>query len=325
MSMVGAVVAAIALFPAQVGVAQQLPSVPPLPPTLNLPPAPSVEVPSAPSLPAPDVSAPDVPDVQAPQPPVSPPSAPKLPSTGAATDALPSIGSPSGQSSSSGSSPGGQASVPGQSPAGGRAGSTAKSSRGSAARRGASVAPPRSPGQQRLERVVRRRSACLPGLPSAQRRVVVMRSGFGPGGPRARPNVARMLNTGVRRVARLEQQAIEALGRDGPGGACSTAPSFVAIASGGLLDLLGLGEGLGEAKSGSGGSAGDAQAQVAGQSETAGGSKSSDSPTVQLPLGLPAASPAGLGALTVIVLLLLFFAAGVWRELLASRRTAQYH
>jgi hypothetical protein len=151
-----------------------------------------------------------------------------------------------------------------------------------------------------------------------------MRSGFGPGGPRARPDVARTLNTGVRRVARLEQQAIEALGADGPGGACSTAPSFVAIASGGLLDLLGLGEGLGEAKSGSGGSAGGAQAQVASQGETA-GSKSSDRATVQLPLGLPAASPADLGALTVIVLLLLFFAAGVWRELLASRRSAQYH
>ena len=52
MRMVGAVVAAIALFPAQVGVAQQLPS---LPSTPNLPPAPSVEVPSTPSLPAPDV------------------------------------------------------------------------------------------------------------------------------------------------------------------------------------------------------------------------------------------------------------------------------
>jgi hypothetical protein len=324
---VGAVVAAIALFPAQVGVAQQLPS---LPSTPNLPPAPPVEVPSTPSVPAPDVSAPDVqvPDVQVPKLPVSPPSTPKLPSTGAATDALPSTGSPSGPSSSSGSSPGDQASVSGQTPAGGGAGSTASRSRGSAAGRGANVAPPRSPSQQRLERVVRRRSACLPGLPSPQRRVVVMRSGFGPGGPRARPDVARTLNTGVRRVARLEQQAIEALGADGPGGACSTAPSFVAIASGGLLDLLGLGEGLGEAKSGSGGSggsAGGAQAQVASQSETAGGSKSSDRATVQLPLGLPAASPADLGALTVIVLLLLFFAAGVWRELLASRRTAQYH
>jgi hypothetical protein len=132
-----------------------------------------------------------------------------------------------------------------------------------------------------------------------------------------------MLDTGVRRVARLERQAIEALGTDGPGGACSTAPGFVAIASGGLLDLLGLGEGLGEAGSGSDGSAEGAQAQVAGQSETGDGSQSSDSPSVQLPLGLPAASPAALGGLIVIVLLL-FFAAGVGRELLSSRRTAQH-
>jgi hypothetical protein len=322
--MVGAVVAAIALFPAQAGVAQQLPSVPSLPPTPNLPPAPPVEVPSTPSLPAPDVQ---VPDVQAPQLPVSPPSTPKLPSTGSATDALPSAGSPSGQSSSSGSSAGGQATVPGQTPAGGGTGSTAGRNRGSGARRGASVAPPRSPHQQRLERVVRRRSACLPGLPSAQRRVVVMRSGFGPGGPRARSDVARVLNTGIRRVARLEQQAIDSLGTDGPGGACSTAPGFVSIASGGLLGLLGLGEGLGEAGSdsdGSGGSAENAQARVAGQSETGGGSESSDGRTLQLPLGLPAASPADLGGLIVVVLLL-FFAAGVGRELLSSRRTAQYH
>ena len=134
-----------------------------------------------------------------------------------------------------------------------------------------------------------------------------------------------MLDTRVRRVAHLEQQAIEALGTNGPGGACSTAPGFVSIASGGLLGLLGLGEGLGNAGSdsdGSGGSAENALARVAGESET-GGSKSSDSPTVQLPLGLPAASAADLTWLAVIVLML-FFAAGVWRELFSSRRTAQY-
>jgi hypothetical protein len=149
-----------------------------------------------------------------------------------------------------------------------------------------------------------------------------MRSGFGPGGPRARPDVARMLNTGVRRVAHLEQQAIEALGTDGPGGACSTAPGFVSAASGGLLGLLGLGEGLDDAGSGSDGSASsteNAQAQLAAQSDTDGESNASDGRTIQLPLGLPAASPADLGGLTVVVLLL-FFAAGICRELLSSRR-----
>jgi hypothetical protein len=151
----------------------------------------------------------------------------------------------------------------------------------------------------------------------------VLRSGFGPGGPRARPEVARMLDTGVRRVVRLEQQAIEALGTDGPGGACSTSPSFVAVASGGLLGLLGLGEGLGEAEVRSGGSAEGARAQVAGQSAASSESKPSASPILQLPLGLPSASVADLTWLFVIVLLL-FFAAGVWRELLSSRRTAQH-
>ena len=102
---------------------------------------------------------------------------------------------------------------------------------------------------------------------------------------------------------------------------------FVSIASGGLLGLLGLGEGLGDAGSdsdGSGGSAENAQGRVAGESDTAGGSNASDGRTIQLPLGLPAASPADLGGLTVVVLLL-FFAAGVGRELFSSRRTAQSH
>ena len=128
-----------------------------------------------------------------------------------------------------------------------------------------------------------------------------------------------MLDTGVRRVVRLERQAIKALGTDGPGGACSTGPSFVAIASGGLLGLLGLGE----AEVRSDGSAEGAQAQVAGQSDTSSESKSSGSPTVELPLGLPTTSVANLTWLFVIVLLV-FFAAGVWRELLSSRRTAQH-
>ena len=71
-------------------------------------------------------------------------------------------------------------------------------------------------------------------------------------------------------------------------------------------------------------SAENAQAQVAGESDTAGGSNASDGRTIQLPLGLPAASPADLAGLIVVVLLLCF-AAGVGRELLSSRRTAQYH
>jgi hypothetical protein len=129
-----------------------------------------------------------------------------------------------------------------------------------------------------------------------------------------------MLHTGVRRVAHLERQAIRALGTEGPGGACSTAPAAFAIASGGILDLLGLGD-WGKAGPGPDGSGEDAQAQVAGQSETSGGSEPSDTSSSWLPVGIPAANAENFAWLTVIALML-FFAAGVGKEL-RSRRSLQ--
>jgi hypothetical protein len=123
-----------------------------------------------------------------------------------------------------------------------------------------------------------------------------------------------MLDTGVRRVSRLERQAIEALGTDGPGGACSTGPAIVESAASGLLDILGLAGGLGTA----GGGSGDAgMALVAGQSETGGESQPS-TPSSRLPLGLPVGSPADLGWLFAIVMVV-FFAAGVLKELFSRR------
>jgi hypothetical protein len=131
-----------------------------------------------------------------------------------------------------------------------------------------------------------------------------------------------MLNTGVPRVARLERQALDALATGGPGGACSSAPGLVTIAAGGLLDLLGLGDGSGQSSAGSDDPASEVEAQVAGQRVTSGDSESSDAATIQFPLGLPAASAADLAWLFVVVMTL-FFAAGVWKELF-SRRTAQH-
>jgi hypothetical protein len=335
--MVGVVVVlAIALFPGEAGVAQQLPSVPSLPSTPNLPPAPNlpsappVEAPSTPSLPAPDVSAPDVPvpdvsapEVSAPEVPTprlpSTPSTPQLPTPQVGTDAVRTPGASSGQASSP-SSTGAQAAGPGQAAAAGGDGAPADRRRGSADRRGDGSAALLGLTQQRLERIVQQRSACLPGLPAAQRRVVVLRSGFGPGAPRARPDVARMLNTGVQRVARLERRAVSALGTDGPGPACSTGTALLEIASGGVFDLLGLDEvGFNTEE------AFDATAQVAGQSETGGGSqsesRSSTTPVSRLPLGLPAGSAAQLGWLFVVVMVV-FFTAGVLKELF-SRRDAR--
>jgi hypothetical protein len=322
--MLGAVVVAMALFPAQTGLAQQLPSVPSLPQTPNLPPAPNlpsappVEVPSTPALPAPDVSAPQVPvpdvsapDVQTPRLP-SAPSTPQVPTPQVGTDAVRTPGASSGQASSP-SSTGAQGTVPGQAAATGADGVPPDRRRGSAGRRGDGAAPLLGLTQQRLERTVRQRSACLPGLPAAQRRVVVLRSGFGPGAPRARSDVARMLNTGVRRVSRLERQALNALGTDGPGAACSTAPALFEIASGGIFDLLGLDEGAFNTEPSS-----EATAQVAGQSETGAESQSSTTPVSRLPLGLPAGSAAQLGWLFAIVMIV-FFAAGVLKELFSRR------
>jgi hypothetical protein len=259
------------------------------------------------------VQAPNVqaPNVQAPDLPVSPPSAPQLPS---GSDAVRVPSAPTGQASQP-QSAGDQAGAAAQASTRSGAGGTTDGNRGSAARRGAGVAPPRSAGQLRLERVVRQRSACLPGLPSAQRRVVVLRSGYGPGRPRARRDVARMLDTGVQHVTRLERLAIEALGTDGPGGACSTGPAIVESAASGLLDILGLAGGLGT----TGGGSGDAgMALVAGQSETGGESQPAANPSSRLPLGLPVGSPADLGWLFAIVMVV-FFAAGVLRELFSRR------
>jgi hypothetical protein len=328
--MVGIAVLAIALFPGEAGVAQQLPSVPSLPPTPNLPPAPNlpstppVQAPSTPSLPAPDVSAPEVPvpDVSVPNVPAPDVPTPRLPST-PSTPQLPTprVGTASSGQASGPGSTGAQAAGAGQGAAAGADGGAADRRRGSAGRRGDGVAPLLVLTQRQLERIVRQRSACLPGLPAAQRRVVVLRSGFGPGAPRARSDVARMLNTGVRRVARLEQQALTALGTDGPGAACSTAPALFEIASGGVFDLLGLDEGaFNTADAGS-----DATAGVAGQTETGDGSQSESqsatTPVSRLPLGLPAGSAAQLGWLFALVMIV-FFVAGVLKELF-SRRDAR--
>ena len=331
--MLGAVVVAMALFPAQTGLAQQLPSVPSLPSTPNLPPtpnlpsAPPVQVPSTPSLPAPDVSVPEVPvpdvsapDVSAPDLPSprlpSTPSTPQLPTPQVGTDAVRTPGASSGQSSTPSSS-GAQATGAGQAAAAGADGVPGDRRRGSAGRRGDRVASLLGLTQQRLERIVQQRAACLSGLPAAQRRVVVLRSGFGPGAPRARSDVASMLNTGVQRVARLEQQALTALGTDGPGPACSTAPpALLETAADDVFNLLGLDEGPVDAEAAS-----DATAQVAGQSETGAESQASTTPVSRLPLGLPAGSAAQLGWLFAVVMIV-FFVAGVLKELF-SRRDAR--
>jgi Sigma-70, region 4 len=74
--------------------------------------------------------------------------------------------------------------------------------------------------ERRLRQVVGRLRGCLDGLPMLERRVLVLRAGVGPGGPRSRTRVARALDLTPRRVARLERRGLRHLrgsGRDGCG------------------------------------------------------------------------------------------------------------
>jgi hypothetical protein len=152
-----------------------------------------------------------------------------------------------------------------------------------------------------------------------QRRVITLRSGFGPGGAWARSAVARKLHAPLRRVARFERQAITALRADG----CSTGGSLLSLASTGFAGLLGLDD------SGSGPGSGDAatgpQADVEGSASARGetsGDATQVSTTWGLPLGfLPEGKAADI-ALMVAILIVLLLAAGIWREM-SSHRTAQ--
>ena len=63
--------------------------------------------------------------------------------------------------------------------------------------------------------------ACLDGLPTLERRVLVLRAGLGPGRPRARARVARVLDLSAARVRRLERRGLRrlrGLARGGCGG-----------------------------------------------------------------------------------------------------------
>jgi hypothetical protein len=63
----------------------------------------------------------------------------------------------------------------------------------------------------RLRRTVRRYGACLPHLPRAERRVLLLRANGPRGGTRSRTRVARITGLSRRRVARLEHAGLHHL------------------------------------------------------------------------------------------------------------------
>ena len=79
--------------------------------------------------------------------------------------------------------------------------------------------------ERRLRRTVTRLRACLDGLPTLERRVLVLRAGLGPRHPRPRARVARVLDVSTTRVRRLERRGLRrlrGLARGGCGGGRST-------------------------------------------------------------------------------------------------------
>ena len=193
---------------------------------------------------------PAVPDVQVPQVPAVPalPAAPALPAVPAvpaapARPALPVVSNqlpapvPNAPQPSGGTSApsvrraaplgSGGRSAPVSAARGGRAAGSSTTAPAahavSAARRPASRAVIRR--DRRLRRSVSRRRACLDGLPTLERRVLVLRSGLGPRRPRSRTRVARVLDVSAKRVGRLERRGLRrlrGLARGGCGGGRST-------------------------------------------------------------------------------------------------------
>ena len=206
-------------------------------PTPSLPKPPSL--PSVPSVPVPDV--PDLPDLPSVP---SVPSVPLVPAPPVASDqlrvpALPSGGTrpaaPSSSRTSSGSTQsvsraapsggGGRAAGPSAAAAAPVAGRRASGRSGRATARAAQAGGDESRAVRRRERRLRgavdRYRSCLDGLPVLERRVLVLRSGLGPRGPRSRAGVARTLDLSARRVARLERRGLRrlrGLARGGCGG-----------------------------------------------------------------------------------------------------------
>jgi hypothetical protein len=207
-------------------------------PTVKAPvPVPTVQVP----VPVPTVKAPvPVPTVQAPQTPV-----PQVPSVappsgggggsgggsaggGSAGSAGSGGGSGASGGSTSGSSGGGSSSSgpdsatsrSGSSSGGGSGSSTPRkrtSSSSPATRSAGHTAPsggkeePAERRERELRETVAAANSCLGELDPAQRRVITLRAGVGPGPPRSRGGVAKRLDISVRRVVRLERAGLKRL------------------------------------------------------------------------------------------------------------------
>lgn len=74
--------------------------------------------------------------------------------------------------------------------------------------------------QRTRERLVRRLSGCLDGLPRLQRTTLILRYGIGPLRPRSRNEAARLLDLSRGRVRLLERRGLRTLAAIGRGASC---------------------------------------------------------------------------------------------------------
>src|SRR5204863_9321647 len=120
----------------------------------------------------------------------------------------------------------------------------------SAGRRGGTPAQRRH-DQRQLRRSVTRLSGCLDNLTTVQRRVLVLRSGFGRARPHSRRAVARMLDLRVRRVGHIERHGLREARTLSRAGGCGGSGGS-AVAGGGTVLAAGGGGSSGGIDSSSG-------------------------------------------------------------------------
>ena len=178
---------------------------------------------------------------------------------------------------------------------------------------------------------MQRLSGCLDELPATQRRVLVLRTGFGDASPRTRRGVARVLDIRVQRVVRIERRGLRQARELDRTGACGSAggagpiiaPGTVTGGSGG--ESTPVEESLGGGTPGSGGDngSGNGSSPDRGSGDVRG--ESAEQPPLPFADGPP--EQAGGTSLWVAIALMLLaglagFATPALRERLRGSGTA---
>jgi hypothetical protein len=260
---------------------------------------PQVQTPQlqTPQLQTPQVQTPQVqtPQVQVPRAPAPVPSAPapRTPVTsggggstggGGGTSGAGSGGGSGGGGSAAAGAPGGSA-APSRSAGAGRDGGDegdgqAAPRRRSGARRDGQRRGRRAAAKEaRLRAIVHRLAGCLDDVRLAPRRVLVLRSGYGPFTPLSRAQVADRLDLATPQVKRLERRGLRRLRALREGGGCGAAPSSIALSEW-------TGDGAGSAATPGAG------ADASGGSGSASGDGGSDSVADTVTTGLSAPASA---------------------------------